>query len=203
MFGGIVLWCGDEEFSGCIEFVRVPAGRGQPRVCGPGVLAQRRAADRRVWGMDGDGLLADRQQGGVEQGGADLAEDELIQGVSADVPLGAAPVLASGAQRVVVVAVVVAVPGAVAGRQLLKTPARTAYPTSKAKGVGCSWPNGPNSEVGGPASQSLLPADTPSVAGATGWGDERPGYSASDSGWAPRSEGLLSKLVIQPGRFSR
>ena len=72
-----------------------------------------------------DGLLAGQQQAGVEHGGAYLAEDELIESVGADVALGAAPVLASGAQRVVVVAVVVPVPGAVAAAhlwQLVPTP---------------------------------------------------------------------------------
>jgi hypothetical protein len=44
-----------------------------------------------------DGLLAGQQQGGVEQGGADLAEDELVEGVGADVALGAATVVAAGA----------------------------------------------------------------------------------------------------------
>ena len=43
----------------------------------------------------------------------------------------------------------------------------------------------------------------PSGAGTTGRGDERPGYSAPDSGRTPRSERLLSRLVIQPARFSR
>src|SRR5271169_5607738 len=76
--------------------------------------------------MDGDGLLAGQQPGGVEQGGADLAEDELIQGVGADVALGAAPVLAAGAQRVVVVAVVVPVPGAVAAAHLVAAGAHAA-----------------------------------------------------------------------------
>ena len=59
------------------------------------------------------------------------------------------------------------------------------------------------SEVGGPASPLLQRRMPPSGAGTTGCGDERPGYSASDSGWAPRSERLLSRLIIQPGRFSR
>ena len=77
---------------------------------------------------DGDGLLAGQQQGGVEQGGADLAEDELVEGVGADVALGAAPVLAAGAQRVVVVAVVVAVPGAVAAAHLVAAGAHAAGP---------------------------------------------------------------------------
>jgi hypothetical protein len=54
-------------------------------------------------GMHRDGLLADKQQAGAEQGGSYLAEDELVESVSADVAFGAAPVLASGAQQVVVV----------------------------------------------------------------------------------------------------
>ena len=78
--------------------------------------------------MDGDGLLAGQRPGGVEQGGADLAEDELVEGVGADVALGAAPVLAAGAQRVVVVAVVVAVPGAVCAAHLVAAGAHAAGP---------------------------------------------------------------------------
>ena len=79
-------------------------------------------------GVHGDGLLAGQQQGGVEQRGADLVEDELVEGVGADVAFGAAPVLAAGAQRVVVVAVVVAVPGAVAAAHLVAAGAHAAGP---------------------------------------------------------------------------
>ena len=79
-------------------------------------------------GVHGDGLLAGQQQGRVEQGRADLGEHELVQGVGADVALGAAPVLAAGAQRVVVVAVVVPVPGAVAAAHLVAAGAHAAGP---------------------------------------------------------------------------
>ena len=39
-------------------------------------------------GVHCDGLLAGQQQAGVEQGGADLAEDELVESVGADVAFG-------------------------------------------------------------------------------------------------------------------
>ncbi len=77
---------------------------------------------------DGDGLLAGEQQGRVEQRGADLGEDEVVEGVGADVAFGAAAVLPAGAQRVVVVAVVVAVPGAVAAAHLVAAGAHAAGP---------------------------------------------------------------------------
>src|SRR4051812_49134514 len=51
---------------------------------------------------------------GAQQGRADLVEDEIVEGVGADVAFGAAPVVPAGFDRVVVAAVVVAVPGAVA-----------------------------------------------------------------------------------------
>ena len=58
--------------------------------------------------------------------GADVVEDELVEGVGADVAFGTAAVLAAGAQRVVVVAVVVAVPGAVAAAHLVAVGAHAA-----------------------------------------------------------------------------
>src|SRR5207302_8382770 len=78
--------------------------------------------------VHGDGLLAGQQQGRIAQGDTDLAEDEVIEGVGADVALGAAAVLAAGAYRVVVVAVVVAVPGAVAAAHLVAAGAHPARP---------------------------------------------------------------------------
>ena len=56
---------------------------------------------------------------GCGERGADLVEHELVEGVGADVAFRAAAVLAAGAQRVVVAAVVVAVPGAVAAAHLV------------------------------------------------------------------------------------
>jgi hypothetical protein len=78
--------------------------------------------------VDRDGLLAGEQQGGVEQGGADLGEDELVEGVGADVAFGAAAVLPAGAQRVMVAAVVVPVPGAVTAAHLVAVGAHAAGP---------------------------------------------------------------------------
>src|SRR6266480_1001966 len=73
-------------------------------------------------------MLAGEQQSWVEQGRADLGEHELVEGVGADVALGTAPVFTGGAQRVVVVAVVVPVPGAVAAAHLVAAGAHAAGP---------------------------------------------------------------------------
>ena len=70
-------------------------------------------------GVRGDGLLAGGQDVGTEQGGADLVEDEGVEGVGADVAFWAAFVGSAGLDRVVVAAVVVAVPGAVAAAHLV------------------------------------------------------------------------------------
>jgi hypothetical protein len=67
----------------------------------------------------GDGLLAGGQQVRVQQGGADLVEDEGVERVGADVAFRAAFVRSAGLDRVVVAAVVVAVPGAVAAAHLV------------------------------------------------------------------------------------
>ena len=102
--------------AGCVEFA-VEAGE----LGGEQLVVRGRGVHR-------DGVLAGQQQAGVEQGGADLGEDELVEGVGADVAFGAAAVLAAGAQRVVVVAVVVAVPGAVAAAHLVAAGAHAAGP---------------------------------------------------------------------------
>ena len=70
-------------------------------------------------GAHGERLLAGGEHVGAEQGGADLVEHEVVEGVGADVAFGAAPVGAAGLDRVVVAAVVVAVPGAVAAAHLV------------------------------------------------------------------------------------
>ena len=67
----------------------------------------------------GDGGLAGSQHRRAQQRGADLVEHEGVELVGADVALGAAVVFAAGAQGVVVAAVVVAVPGAVAAAHLV------------------------------------------------------------------------------------
>src|SRR5215211_6818612 len=66
-----------------------------------------------------DGALAGDQLARVEQCRSDPLEDEGVELVGADVALGAAPVVAAGAQDVVVAAVVVAVEGAVAAAHLV------------------------------------------------------------------------------------
>ena len=65
---------------------------------------------------------------GLDERGADLVEDELVERVGADVAFGAAAVFPAGAQGVVVAAVVVAVPGAVAAAHLVAVGADTADP---------------------------------------------------------------------------
>ena len=96
--GGAALQFGHVEQSGLVEV-------DEPVVLGAGgvefaVQAGQLGGEQLVAGDRGvhrDGLLAGQQQGGVEQGSADLAEDELVEGVGADVALGAAPVLAARA----------------------------------------------------------------------------------------------------------
>ena len=70
-------------------------------------------------GAHGEGLFAGGEHVGAQQGGADLVEDERVEGVGADVAFGAAPVVPAGFDRVVVAAVVVAVRGAVAAAPLM------------------------------------------------------------------------------------
>ena len=55
----------------------------------------------------------------MQQRPFDLIEHELVERVGADVPFGATVFLAAGAQRVVVAAVVIAVPGAVTATHLV------------------------------------------------------------------------------------
>jgi hypothetical protein len=79
-------------------------------------------------GAHGEGLFAGGEHVGAQQRGADLVEDERVEGVGADVAFGAAPVRAAGFDRVVVAAVVVAVPGAVAAAHLVTVGADAAGP---------------------------------------------------------------------------
>ena len=76
--------------------------------------------------MQGDRLFAGQQLVGVGDRGADVVEHEGVERVGADVAFGAAVLFAAGAQRVVVAAVVVAVPGAVAAAHLVAVGADTA-----------------------------------------------------------------------------
>jgi hypothetical protein len=80
-------------------------------------------------GTQGDGLFAGQQLLGVGNRGADVVEHEGVERVGADVAFGAAVLLAAGAQGVVVAAVVVAVPSAVAAAHLV---AVGAHPTGAA-----------------------------------------------------------------------
>jgi hypothetical protein len=61
-----------------------------------------------------DGLFAGQEQLGLGECDADLVEHKCVKGVGADVAFRAAAVFATGADRVVVAAVAVAVLGAVA-----------------------------------------------------------------------------------------
>src|SRR4029077_10214707 len=100
--GGAALQFGHVDQPGLVEV-------DQPAVftaggAGPAVQAGELGGEQLGVGGGGvprDGLLPGQQQGGVEQGGADLAEDEFVEGVGADVAFGAAPVVAAGADRVV------------------------------------------------------------------------------------------------------
>ena len=76
--------------------------------------------------MQRDRLLSGQQLVGVGDRGADVVEHERIEGVGADVAFGAAAGFAAGAQRVMVAAVVVAVPGAVAAAHLVAVGANAA-----------------------------------------------------------------------------
>ncbi len=130
-FAGAALQFGQLDEPGLVE-VGEPAAFG----CGGVDLAveagelggeQLVVGDR---GGDRDGLLAGQQHLGLGERGPDLAEDELIERVGADVAFGAAAVFPAGAQRVVVAAVVVAVPGAVAAAHLVAVGADVADPAS-------------------------------------------------------------------------
>ena len=79
-------------------------------------------------GAHGERLFAGGEHVGAQQGGADLVEHEGVEGVGADVAFGAAPVVPAGFDRVVVAAVVVAVPGAVAATPLVAVHADLADP---------------------------------------------------------------------------
>jgi hypothetical protein len=79
-------------------------------------------------GAHGERLFAGGEHVGAQQRGADLVEHERVEGVGADVAFGAAPVGAAGLDRVVVAAVVVAVPGAVAAAHLVAVGADLADP---------------------------------------------------------------------------
>ena len=127
--GGAAVQFGHVDQPGLVEVdqpVVLAAGGLEPAVQAGELGGEQLVIGYR--GVHGDGLLAGQQQGGVEQGGPDLAEDELVEGVGADVALGAAAVVAAGAHRVVVVAVVVAVPGAVAAAHLVAVGAHPAGP---------------------------------------------------------------------------
>ena len=76
-------------------------------LCGEKLVVGRR-------GGRGDGPLARQQDLRTLEHRTHLFEDEGIEGVRADVPFGAAPVLAAGPQRVVIPAVVVTMAGPIA-----------------------------------------------------------------------------------------
>src|SRR5260370_18923694 len=104
--------------------------------------------------MGGDRLLAGGEHVGTEQGGADLVEDEGVQGVGADVAFGALPAQAACLDRVVVAAVIVAVPGAVAAAHLVAVGAHAA---GSAFDQAAQHPLAPLSPAGAPA--AVVPPD--------------------------------------------
>src|SRR4051794_40019104 len=79
-------------------------------------------------GAQREGLLAGGEHVGAQQRGADLVEHERVEGVGTDVAFGAVPVVPAGFDRVVVAAVVVAVPGAVAAAPVVTVRADPADP---------------------------------------------------------------------------
>src|SRR4029453_1084521 len=79
-------------------------------------------------GAHREGLFAGGEHLGAQQRGADLVEHERVEGVGTDVAFGAAPVVPAGFDRVVVAAVVVAVPGAVAAAPVVAVRADPADP---------------------------------------------------------------------------
>jgi hypothetical protein len=70
-------------------------------------------------GTNGECLFTGEQRLGSGERGPDLVEDELVEDVGADVAFRAASILAAGSERVMVAAVVIAVPGAVAAAHLV------------------------------------------------------------------------------------
>src|SRR3989442_13779410 len=115
-----------------------------------------------------DGLFTGEEHVGAQQGDTDLVEDEGVQGVGADVAFGAAFVVAAGAERVVVAAVVVAVPGAVAAAHLVAVGADRAGAAfdeaagQPVAGFGAAW-----------APLAVGPADLRRRRGECGGGDGR------------------------------
>jgi hypothetical protein len=128
-FAGAAVQLGQVDEPGLVE-----VGQPAPFGCGGvdlAVEAGELGGEQLVVGNRGgdrDGLLAGQQHAGLGERCADLGEDEVVERVGADVAFGAAAVFASGAQRVVVAAVVVAVPGAVAAAHLVAVGADAADP---------------------------------------------------------------------------
>jgi len=127
--GGAALQLGQLNEAGLVE-IDQPAAFGvggvelagqSGQLGGEQVIVGGRGAHR-------EGLLAGGEHLGAQQRGADLVEDEPVEGVGADVAFGAPPVRAAGLDRVVVAAVVVAVPGAVAAAHLVTVGADPADP---------------------------------------------------------------------------
>ena len=127
--GGAALQVGQLEEPGLVEVDEAAAfGVGGVELA---VQAGQLGAEQLVvggGGAHGEGLLAGGEHVGAQQRGADLVEHERVEGVGADVAFGAAPVGAAGLDRVVVAAVVVAVPGAVAAAHLVAVRADLADP---------------------------------------------------------------------------
>ncbi len=128
-FAGAAFQLGQVDEPGLVEVGQpAPLGRGGVDLA---VKAGELGGEQLVVGNRGgdrDRLLAGQQDGGLGERRPDLAEDELVERVGADVAFGAAALLAAGPQRVVVAAVVVAVPGAVAAAHLVAVRADAADP---------------------------------------------------------------------------
>jgi hypothetical protein len=118
--GGAALHLGEVDEAGLVE-VGESAPFGADGVDAPVEAGQFGGEEFVVGrgGVGGDGVFAGGEDVGAQQGVAELVEDERVEGFGADVAFGAASVLPAGSDRVVVAAVVVAVPGAVAATHLV------------------------------------------------------------------------------------
>jgi len=126
-FGGAALQFGQFDEPALVEVDEaVPFGVGGVELAvQPGQFGAEQfvVGDR---GVQRDGLLSGQQLVGVGNRGADVVEHEGVQRVGADVAFRAAAGFAARADGVVVAAVVVAVPGAVAAAHLVAVGADTA-----------------------------------------------------------------------------
>ena len=140
--GGAALHLGEVDETGLVEVGEAaPFGADVGRYADPvGVSSAARSSSSGVGGAGGDGVFAGEQDVGAQQRGADLVEDEGVEGVGADVAFRAALVRPAGSDRVVVAAVVVAVPGAVTATHLVTVDADAAHEPHLTRPRSIHWP---------------------------------------------------------------